>query len=563
MGIVSDILASASYGQRTDLENPALWFLNALGGGTTTRAGERVSPDRAMSLPAFLACVRNIAEDVAKVPVEERQKRGRDRSGSDLVTDGAATDLLDGEFNPETLSFTGRETLTQWALTWRAGYAEIERDGLGRPVALWPIHPSRARLVRIDGALYLEVHNQDLLSIGAPTAVNHIPYADVLHIRGFGDDVEGYSLVMMAAEALGVGMAAQMFAASFFGNGAHASGVISWPETVSAPEEKTIRKIKKQWSKLHGKHANEPMTLLDGAKWTPISIAPDQAQFIETRKFQTVEFCRLTRMPPHMIQDLERATYSNIEHQGIEYATFCLGSWWVRWEKECGRKLLTPQERKQGRYIRHVEDALMRGDLPSRSAAVRTLVSTGVMTPNEGRVSMEMVPLDSPGMDETMMQGAMATVRQIAEGKTSTTTPPGPPPPVPAAAPEEPEAEQPPSPREQDVEALRPVIDYAAQTLIRKEAMATSRAAKRFGADRKGYAAWAARFASDLRADMAETFRPVLLSCDNSRADLVPAFDAWESRFTARAGAEFGIDEEASRLAADVARLIAEDKCRA
>lgn len=552
MGIVSDILASASYGQRTDLENPALWFLNALGGGTTTRAGERVSPDRAMSLPAFLACVRNIAEDVAKVPVEERQKRGRDRAGSDPVTDGSATALLDDEFNAETLSFTGRETLTQWALTWRAGYAEIERDGAGRPIALWPIHPSRARLVRIDGELYLEVHNQDLLSIGAPTEVNHIPYADVLHIRGFGDHVEGYSLVMMAAEALGVGMAAQMFAASFFGNGAHASGVISWPETVSAPEEKTIRKIKRQWSKLHGKHANEPMTLLDGAKWTPISIAPDQAQFIETRKFQTIEFCRLTRMPPHMIQDLERATYSNIEHQGIEYATFCLGSWWVRWEKECGRKLLTPQERKQGRYIRHVEDALMRGDLPSRSAAVRTLVSTGVMTPNEGRVSMEMVPLDSPGMDETMMQGAMATVRQIAEGKTSTTQQGQPVPGVAAASGDS---------SGQDAgaaeEAMRPMLLYEARRMVQKEALATARAVKRMP-DPREYAVWARRFSADHRGHMAEAFRPYLLARGNSRADLGPVLDAWARRFDVRAGTEFQIDAEADALAADVERAVRE-----
>lgn len=305
MGFVADILASASYGQRTDLENPALWLLDALGGGSTTRAGERVSPSSAMRLPTVLACIRNIAEDVAKLPVEERQKRP-ERRGSDAVADGAAGTVLDGEFNPYVLSYTGREAMTGWAIGWGRAYAEIERNGAGGRPVLWPIHPSRARLVWIEGDLYLEVHQNDL---GAAMGVVRIPYADVLHIRGFGDEIEGYGLVQMAAESIGVGLAAQSFAATFFGNGAHAGGVITWPATVAAPEEKAIRKIKKQWAKLKGRHANEPMTLLDGATWTQTTVPPEHAQFLETRKFQTVEFCRITRMPLHMVQDLDRGTF--------------------------------------------------------------------------------------------------------------------------------------------------------------------------------------------------------------------------------------------------------------
>lgn len=548
MGIFSDVFAS---GEITDIENPALWLTTAMG-GRRTQSGETVTPQSAMALPAYYACIRNISEDCGKLPVEIRQKRGAGR-GSDPRHGHPAQELVDGDANPESSAQSVRECLLSWALGWGNGWAEIARDGLGRPLALWPVHPSRSRLLRIDGALYLEVQQDDGLggSIVGPRV--HIPYADVLHIKGLGDGLIGFSVAQVAAEAIGVGLAAQMFAASFFGNGAFPGGLISFPQTSAQPNEETVKKIKGQWKSMYGgRNKGEPGVLLDGAQWTPMSVPPKDAQFIEGRAYQRTEIASLFRMPPHLIQDLERSTYSNIEAQGIDYTTYCLMTWLVRVEKEIARRLFTREERAGGFYAKHVLQAMLRGDYMSRTTGYRTLVSSAVMTPNEVRDLEDMNPRDDEGADALWIQGAMMPIGRLAAepepeppalaGAMPSGAQPSPEPmPEPAQAPEE----ETPGAR---ADAMRPVILDACARMFRKEAMACDRAAKRLKAGSREYDAWHAGFWRDHSRDIAESVAPALAVL-GAEVTLAPLLARAQDASASRRGAAFDCDAESAKFA--------------
>lgn len=334
----------------------------AFSDGQAVSAGVSVSEQSALTYSAFWACVNTISTDVASLPLilYKRDEGG----GKKRYTNSRTYQLLHDEPNPEMTSMTLRQATQAHALTWGGGYAEIERDRLDRPKYLWPITPDRVSPVRnVAGDVGYSV----VQGSGKQPVV--IEAANMLHIPGLGfDGLCGYSVVSMARESIGLGIATERFGGTFFGNGATFGGVISYKGP--RPSELSDKNYRES---LEAKHvgvnqAHKFLALYNEATYTRLGIPPNDAQFLETRLHQIEEMCRWFRMPPHKIQHLLRSTNNNIEHQSIEYYSDTLRPWLVRWEQEINRKLISPLERRF-QFAEHMIEGVLRGDLASRYAA--------------------------------------------------------------------------------------------------------------------------------------------------------------------------------------------------
>ena len=235
-------------------------------------------------------------------------------------------------------SFVFRETLMTHLLLWGNAYAQIIRNGKGEVVALYPLMPNRMTVDRdADGHLYYEYQtSQDEAHTMDGSRVRLLP-SDVLHIPGLGfDGLMGYSPIAMAKNAIGMAIACEEYGAKFFANGATPGGILEHPGVVKDPE-----RVRESWNSAFGgsANANKVAVLEEGMKYTPISISPEQAQFLETRKFQINEIARIFRIPPHMIGDLEKSSFSNIEQQSLEFVKYTLDPWVCRWEQSMQRAL--------------------------------------------------------------------------------------------------------------------------------------------------------------------------------------------------------------------------------
>jgi HK97 family phage portal protein len=326
-----------------------------------SRSGVIVTEHTALMYSAFWACVNAISTDVASLPLIH-YKRDRD-GGKTRYTDSKLYRLLHDEPNPEMTAITMRQTLTAHALAWGNGYAEIERDQLLRPLALWPVTPNRVAPYRTtSGSIAYLVRRAD-------GGEDSVPAGDMLHIPGLGfDGIRGYSVVTLARESIGLGLGTERFGSTFFGNGSTFGGVISYagpkPTELSDKNYRETLETRNQGID----NAHKLLALYNGATYTARGIPPNDAQFLETRLHQIEEMCRWFRMPPHKVQHLLRSTNNNIEHQAIEYVTDTLRPWLVRWEQELSRKCISPSERRI-QFVEHLVDGVLRGDLASRYAA--------------------------------------------------------------------------------------------------------------------------------------------------------------------------------------------------
>lgn len=367
----------------SDLRHPTAW-LTAWAMGAKTRAGMAINPDSAMTLAAYYACVRNISEDVAKLPLLTYRRltpRGKERA-----PEHPAYALLHDAPNADMTAMTFREVLTHHAVAWGNGYAEIVFDGRGVIRALSPIHPSRVVLRRNEqGELVYDVYGSGAILHGAtgqPYQAVRLRQEQMLHIKGLGvDGYEGYSVVRLAAESLGLTLAAQTFGAGFFGNGTHMSGVLEHPQKLS---DTAMQHLRESWTEVYGgpENAGKPAILEEGMKWQRLGIPPEDAQFLETRLFQTREVCRWFRMPPHKVQDLADAHFTNIEQQNLEYIPDTLMPWCVRWEQELKRKVFADDAEH---FAEHLLLGLLRGDQASRGAYYKARFEMGTLSPDDIR----------------------------------------------------------------------------------------------------------------------------------------------------------------------------------
>ena len=414
---------SAASGGLSDLRHPTAWVQDTWGGMRTT-AGVAVTPSTSLTVGAYYRAIALVSASVAKMPVRVVRVIGDRRE----VVDGhAIARLLSRRPNSETSAWDFTETMTQWALAHGNALAIIDRDRNANPVDIWQRPPGEIRLME-DSALslgdemrvYYEWNN--LPGSGRNTILMR---DDVLHVKGMGTGMWGYSVAQFMARTTGESIAQGEHAGAFFGNAARPGGILSHPGPLKAEARENLRKSFEALYQGSG-NAYKTMVLEEGAKWDPLTMPMEDAQFLEQRKFSVTEIARWFGIPPHKLADLEHATFSNIEHLSIEYVQDAVMPWACRWESETLRKLLGP--RSGSMEIDYDESALIRGDSVQRAERTRTAISTGVMTPNEGRIELGMNPSDGKGMDEFYIQGAMATVEAIAD-------PPEPPPPVMAAPP--------------------------------------------------------------------------------------------------------------------------------
>ncbi len=359
----------------------------------SSSAGKSVNERSAMQMTAVYSCVRILAEAVAGLPLHFYKYA---ENGSKVkAIDNPLYHLLHDEPNPEMSSFVFRETLMTHLLLWGNAYAQIIRNGKGEVIALYPLMPNKMQVDRDENGViyYIYQRSTDEAKTMEGTTV-YLRKEDILHIPGLGfDGLVGYSPIAMAKNAIGLAIATEEYGAKFFANGAAPSGVLEHPGTIKDPS-----RLRENWNSTFGGSSNsgKVAVLEEGMKYTPISISPEQAQFLETRKFQINEIARIFRVPPHMVGDLEKSSFSNIEQQSLEFVKYTLDPWVIRWEQSLARCLLKPEEKKQYFFKFNVE-GLLRGDYQSRMSGYATARQNGWMSANDIR---ELENLDKLSKEE-------------------------------------------------------------------------------------------------------------------------------------------------------------------
>lgn len=345
-----------------------------------TASGVVINENTAMRLAAVWTCNRILAEGVASLPCHLYRKDGS--GGKSRALDHPLHNILTLEPNPEMSAFSFFESGQTYLDIEGNFYAEIIRDGGGRVAALIPITEpvsidvSGGRVVyRVGGKTY----TQD--------KIFHVPALSY-------DGIRGLSPIAHARESLGISKAAEEYAANFFGNSATPSGVIEWEKTFTEKNKDVRERIKQDWKNKHGGSNRAGVAVLEGGmKFKPVSLPAKDFQFIEIRKFQREEIFGMFRVPPHMGGDLSRSTFSNIEHQSLEFVIHTIGPWLRRWEMAINRQLLTPAERKTY-YAEFLVDSLLRGDIKSRYEAYSIGRQNGWLSANDVRARENMNPIE-------------------------------------------------------------------------------------------------------------------------------------------------------------------------
>lgn len=367
-------------------------------------AGKNVNERSAMQMTAVYSCVRILAEAVAGLPLH--LYRYKEDGGKERAIDNNLYHLLHDEPNKEMSSFIFRETLMTHLLLWGNAYAQIIRNGKGEVVALYPLMPNKMQVDRDENGelYYIYTRSSDEAKTMDGVTVYLTP-RDVLHIPGLGfDGLVGYSPIAMAKNAIGLAIATEEYGAKFFANGAAPSGVLEHPGTIKDPS-----RLRENWNSTFGGSANsgKVAVLEEGMKYTPISISPEQAQFLETRKFQIDEIARIFRVPPHMVGDLEKSSFSNIEQQSLEFVKYTLDPWVIRWEQSLSRALFNEDEKRKYFFKFNLE-GLLRGDYESRMSGYAVARQNGWMSANDIREleNMDKIPAEDGG-DLYLINGNM------------------------------------------------------------------------------------------------------------------------------------------------------------
>ena len=375
-------------------------------GGTTS--GKAVTERSAMQMTAVYSCVRILAEAIAGLPLHVY--RYKEDGGKEKAIDHSLYLLLHDEPNPEMSSFVFRETLMTHLLLWGNAYAQIIRNGKDEVVALYPLMPNKMSVDRDEaGQLYYQ-YLRSVDEAGGKNETVILQPRDVLHIPGLGfDGLVGYSPIAMAKNAIGLAIATEEYGAKFFAHGAAPSGVLEHPGTIKDPQ-----RVREAWQSQFGgsQNSGKIAVLEEGMKYTPISISPEQAQFLETRKFQINEIARIFRVPPHMVGDLEKSSFSNIEQQSLEFVKYTLDPWVIRWEQSMQRRLLSADE-KNTYFVKFNLEGLLRGDYQSRMNGYATARQNGWMSANDIREleNLDRIPAEAGG-DLYLINGNMLPLQQ-------------------------------------------------------------------------------------------------------------------------------------------------------
>lgn len=373
-----------------------------------TTSGKTVNERTALQTTAVYACVRILSETIASLPLHVyRYTEG----GKTKDTEHVLYTLLHDEPNPDMTSFVFRETLMSHLLIWGNAYSQILRDRSGQVIGLYPLLPDQMSVHRGEkGKLYYvynryEEDNPNFQEKGSIV----LSQEEVLHISGLGfDGLIGYSPIALAKNAVGMTLACEEYGASFFGNGANPGGVLEHPGILKDPG-----KVRDSWNAVYQgtRNAHKVAVLEEGMSYKQIGIPPEEAQFLETRKFQINEIARLFRIPPHMVGDLEKSSFSNIEQQSLEFVKYTLDPWVVRFEQALKKSLLLPEEKKT-HFIKFNVDGLLRGDYQSRMNGYAIGRQNGWLSTNDIRKLEELNPIPAEeGGDLYLINGNMTKLK--------------------------------------------------------------------------------------------------------------------------------------------------------
>lgn len=389
------------------LRNGYFGIAGQLGAGYANYSGKLLTFDTALESSAVLAGVKMISEDIGRSPFilyqREDSRTVREATGHPLF------DVLRNLPNPDMNASAVYEAIMVGAILAKEGYAKIDRDADGNVMFLWPL---------MAGTV-----TRDKNSLGRPYFIHKegngasVTYSadQIFNVPGwsvngqYGDDI-----LKRARHVLGLTLGAQEYAAGFFARDANPGLIIKRPQGLAVLDDDKIAALKQRWRNWHegSRHSHEPAILQDGM--TAERLDPDHAklQLVEQRKFQVIEVCRELRIPPHKMADLDRATFSNIEHQGIEYANDTLMPWVVRFQQSAYRCLLSPKERASGLFARHDITDATRGDFLSQVVSWTKLQAAGDLTQNEVRAKLGLPPVE--GGDKLYIQINMGAVADAA-----------------------------------------------------------------------------------------------------------------------------------------------------
>jgi HK97 family phage portal protein len=365
-------------------------FLKYIG---KTNSGATVNKNTATSIPAVWSAISIIADMMAMFPCDVLQKTDKGRKE---ISDHRISGLFNNPPNEYMTAFTARQIAQHHALLFGNAYFEIERNNSGEAVALWPLLPEQTdvRKDRQTQSLFIRT------SIDGQTF--DIPAADVLHIKGLGyDGYVGYSVLLMLRQTFGLALAQDEFAAKFFGNDAKSGGFLQHPGKLS---EVATKNIEDDMNKKGGlDKAHRVKVLEEGMKFVQTTIAPEEAQFLQSRDFSVADIARVFRIPLFLLQSNEKSTSwgTGLAQQMQAFVTVTLQPWATQWEQEIKRKLLTEDEIEKGIYIKFNMRALLRGDDAGRAKLYQRGILDGWLTRNEVRELEDMNPID--GLDEPLV----------------------------------------------------------------------------------------------------------------------------------------------------------------
>jgi HK97 family phage portal protein len=430
MGMLARMFAPlerrATLGQGfTVSQTPPAWVKGDA--GYDTAVGRTVAPDDALTLTAVYACVRILAETLASLPLVPYRRLG-ERRGKRRATEHYLYPILHDIANPEMTSFTLRETLMGHVALRGNAFAEIELNRRGEVLALWPLRPDKMERVKREGGRLKFYYRVPAKEGGG---LKRLDQERVLHVKGLSSNgIVGYDPITLARQALGLALGTEEFGARFFGNGARPGGVLKHPGRLT---QEAYEKLRDSWEDRHKglSQAHRTAILEEGLEFQEIGLAPEAAQFLETRKFQNTEIARFYRIPPHMLADLERATFSNIEHQSLEFVIHTMRPWLVRWEQELNRTVIAEGERGEI-FVEFLVDGLLRGDIANRYTAYAQGRQNGWLSANDIRekenmnpvaggdvllVPLNMIPASEAGFAGSMEGGEGAGTAPVQEGE--------------------------------------------------------------------------------------------------------------------------------------------------
>lgn len=480
-GILSNLFANSS----TTLRTPAQWLVDYLGGGDSG-VGIAVNTKTAMHVAVYFACIRNISEDIGKLPYilyRQLEPRGKERA-----RDLPLYAILRYHPNEMMSAASFQETMTHWALAWGNGFAEIIGDY--PDYSLWPLHPCYVEMkVKTRDSYWYEVRTDE-----KPTPRAIMPER-MFHLHGLGDGLLGYSVAMLAKKTLGIGLASQESTARMFKNGWSIPGILKHPKVLRDIARDNLRK---SFNEVHAgpENAWKPMILEEGMEWQQTGSPAKDAQWLELQQFGIEEICRWFRMPLNKVQHFIRAQgWSTLDAQNTDYVTDTLMPWLVRWEQETRRKLIPTDS---DLFAEHMLNGLLRGDMAARSAFYRERFNIGTLSPNDIRefenenpiedgdryfIPANLVPLSNP----VMPQSSASADSDDAEDAIET-----------------------------HKRVFVPVFAEAINRVVRKEASASARLQKKHASD----AAWS-ELSDELFADFVEACSPMAVSL----ADAILLFD--------------------------------------